>query len=79
MNKQEILGTLGQLQELSEEIGRSQKHGQPLPVDTTRKWGQQLQFHIEHIRQELGLVPLSTAGVASMSAGTIKGEHNDLR
>ncbi len=54
MSKESILGSLGELQKLSEEIGRSQKFGQPLPAGTTRRWEQQLRFHVENIRQEIG-------------------------
>lgn len=61
MDKESVLRSLDQLQKLSEEIGRSQKFGQPLPADTTKKWDQQLRFHVENIRKELDAVPADTA------------------
>ena len=62
MNKENVLGSLAQMKELSEEIARSQKYGQPLLADTTRKWGQQLRFHVELIHQELAEpAPVETA------------------
>ncbi len=55
MNQETVLFSLNGLDNLVKEIESSQRSGQPLPADTTKKWAAVIKEKTAEIRGALGI------------------------